>query len=383
MDEVSDRGDKGGKYAFSITLAEEFLNEMSRSGIGDGFSAAEVVHTLELPMMGPMELKVGLTITEVTFQMREEDQGRLHATVRAEGAVQVLGEVPMQPLPGAAHLRAEVLVAPHVELREDGSFAAVLDLVNCEMLSVTLERIAGVETTSIMQEQLGQLLISTIGGDLFQGLAAAMDTVGLELDSAVGSLLHMLGCSVGVANLEVLDGHLLLGIHGVDDLDGHARHVSGTGEAVSVTVASGVFPPLFQLLASGALGVDLPFEADFRSEHKQLSGRIRNTRLVEHPLIPDLRPGLHYSVVPRLRGEFLELVATEVWVELPFVPAPINRLSRLLGGAASLAPLKVRVPSTMTIPLHPELGTSMVVRISRVATVAEGITLTLESCTSA
>ena len=103
MDEVSDRGDKGGKYAFSITLAEEFLNEMSRSGIGDGFSAAEVVHTLELPMMGPMELKVGLTITEVTFQMREEDQGRLHATVRAEGAVQVLGEVPMQPLPGAAH----------------------------------------------------------------------------------------------------------------------------------------------------------------------------------------------------------------------------------------------------------------------------------------
>jgi len=100
-------------------------------------------------------------------------------------------------------------------------------------------------------------------------------------------------------------------------------------------------------------------------------------------LIPDLRPGLHYSVVPRLLGEFLELVATEVWVELPFVPAPINRLSRLLGGAASLAPLKVRVPSTMTIPLHPELGTSMVVRISRVATVAEGITLTLESCTSA
>src|SRR5690606_18461332 len=146
------------------------LNELAAAGVGDGIEVAELRNVFQLPMMGPLELAVRMTIVGVSFTMLADHDGALLGQVRATGEVEVLGDTPMAVLPGRARVRGDVLVRPIVELRADGSFVAILDLTGSELIGMELEGIDGLDADAGAQAQMSQMLFAAVGGELFEGL---------------------------------------------------------------------------------------------------------------------------------------------------------------------------------------------------------------------
>lgn len=366
-------------WAVSIVVPEECLNQLARSGIGDGLETEGFSNTFQLPMMGPVTLEVGMTITGVSFEMRSEHPERLLATIRAAGSVAFVGENPMPALPGLARVRGEVLVAPVVELHRDGSFRAVLDLANSELVGMTLEGIDGVAADAVAQVQMSEMLFAAVGGDLFLGLADQLGSVGIELDAEQSLPIVELGVRPGRAEVRVTDGTLVIGLPGVDDLDGHADVVDVSGNRVGVGLASESLSVLCARVASDAIGGPLPWELGVDTTERRLGASVRSPRLIESTRLPDLRSTLRATLRPRLVGSEIEIGLREAWIELPsIVPSVVNRLNRWVGGAAARAPLTVRIPATRELPVRPDSETMMEVAVTSIDVADHGVTATFD-----
>ena len=346
-------------WAVSVVVSEAFLNGMAASGIGDGIEAPGFRNTFHLPMMGPIEMSVGMTIVGVSFEMRASDANRLRATVRAAGLIEVHGNSPMPSFPGLAHVAGEVLVDPEIAFNADGTFVARLDLPGSELVGVRLEGIDGVEADESVAVQMGEMLFAAVGGELFEGLAARLGPFGLELGAEDALVMSELGVRPGPADVRVDDGRLLVGLRAVEGLEGRAQAVEVTDGGAGVGVAAGALASLVSRLAADKLGRSLPFELDLETRERRVGGRIRSTRLVGSEHLPDLRAGLRYTIRPRLDGDDLEISVREAWFELPLVPSFVNDVNRWFGGAASRAPWTVRIPSRTSVPVRPGSDVTM------------------------
>jgi hypothetical protein len=72
-------------------------------------------------------------------------------------------------------------------------------------------------------------------------------------------------------------------------------------------------------------------------------------------------------------GGRLELSVQAAWVELPsLVPSVVNQISRRLGGLVSLAPMRVRFPDTIDVPL-PDGDATLPVRIDDLRVTSDGL----------
>lgn len=366
------------RWALSVVITDEFLNTFAVNGIGEGVEVAEFVQTFHVPMLGAVELAVGMSIVGVEFRMRAGDEDRLHATVSAAGHVRILGEVPMD-LPGPARVRGEVLVPPIVRLDPDGTFTAVLDLPSSELVAMHFDGVDGLEGDAAAQAQMGEMLFATLGGELFAALAQQMGPVGLVLGPEQGRVLDELGVRPGPAELEVADGHLTVGLRAVPHLHGHAEVERVVGRRLRVGVAAGALSALVARLAEDTLGVPLPVELDVSARERRVGTSVRNPRLVDSPLVPDLRLDLRTTIRPRLVGDEVEFSLREAWVELPLVPDPVNRISRWFGGLAARAPLHVRMPARTTVPVRPDSDRRMDVSISGLDVGDDGVTLIVDA----
>jgi len=373
------------RNAVALVVPEEFLNRLAARGVGDGIAAPVLRNTFHLPMMGPLEMSVWMTIIGVSFEMRAGDGGRLRTTVRATGAIELHGDTPMPAMPGLARVSGEVLVDPVVERRRDGSFVAQLDLPGSELVAMTFEGFDGMESDGEAQAQMSQLLFGAVGGELFEGLANALGPVGIELTAEEAQRLDTIGVAIGPANVRVLSGRIEVRLPAVDELEGDGPIVRVDGARVGVGVASGVLSGLIaDLAASRSVGV-LPFELDASVVERSVDGRIRSTRLVDSPLLPDMRPGLRYRVEPRLLGDQLELVLRGAWLELPFVPPVINQFNRWLGGMATrvpeqfVGPLAIRLPATVNVPVRPDSDQMMSVTVAGLKMVDDGVEVVIET----
>ena len=366
-------------WALSAVVSEEFLNTLARNGIGDGIEAAELRQQFNLPLLGSIDLSIGMVIVEVSFQMLEEHGDRLLATIRATGAVTFHGDTLMPPLPGLARVRGDVLVRPRVELHPGGRFIAILDLAGSELVGMTFEGIDGIEAAAEAQAMMGQMLFAAVGGELFEGLADQMGSVGLELEPEQGHVFRELGVHPAPADIEVHQGAMTVGLPAVPGLEGRADAERVSGHRVGVGVAAGSLPALANRLAADAIGTPLPFEFDVIARDDRVGARVRNQRLVDSPYLPDLLPGFRSTVRPRLVGGNLELSLREAWVELPLVPAAVNRLNRFFGGVASLAPLNVSIPAHTTIPVRPDSDATLAMSIVGLEVERDGVAFVVEA----
>lgn len=373
-EEASDR-----HWALSVVVSEEFLNSLARNGIGDGIAAAELRQQFNLPMLGSIDLSIGMVIVGVTFQMLENNVDRLQATIRATGAITFHGDTPMPPLPGLARVRGEVMVRPRIELQPDGRFIAVLDLAGSELLGMAFEGIDGIESNVEAQEMMGQMLFAAVGGDLFEGLAQQMGSIGLELEPEQGYVFAELGVRPAPADIEMHHGAMTVGLPAVSGLEGRAAAERVNGQRLGVGVAAGALSALTNRLAADAMGAPLPFELDVIARDHRVGARVRNQRLVDSSWLPDLRPGLRSTVRPRLVDDRLELSLREAWVELPFVPPAVNRLNRFFGGVASLAPLSVSIPTQASIPVRPESAATLDLSIVGLEIERDGVAFIVEA----
>ena len=369
-------------WAASIVVPETFLNGLAASGIGDGIVVEPFTNLFQLPMMGPLELSVGMTITSVSFQMLDEHDGALRGTVRANGVVEILGDSPMPALPGSALVRGDVLVHPVIELFDDGSFRAILDLSNSELVGMELEGIEGLDTDAEVQAQMSQMLFGAVGGELFTGLAAQLGSLGLELGPEHGQLLVDLGVATGPAHIDIRDGEMIVGLPARPGQSGHAELVE-VGEAqVGIGLSSSALQTLCVRAATEAFGSPLPLDVDIDTTDRRLGTRVRGTRLVDNERFPDLRSSLRTTLRPRLVGDHIEISVREAWLEAPAILPPVailNRASRLRGGLASRAPLAVRVPSSARLPVRPDSDATMGVTVSALDVTSDGVRLVISA----
>ena len=101
---------------------------------------------------------------------------------------------------------------------------------------------------------------------------------------------------------------------------------------------------------------------------------MRQTRLLPDTF-PDLRSALRTEVRPRLVRGRLELAVQAAWVELPdVVPSIFNQLSRRLGELVSLAPMRIRFPSTLSVPL-PDSDDGLPLQIDDLRVTEDGLGL--------
>lgn len=366
-------------WAVSVVVPEEFLNRLATSGIGGGIVTPGFAQTFHLPMMGPVELAVGMTITGVEFAMSAAHPAHLLATIRAAGTVDLVGESMMPILPGVIRARGDVLVEPVIELAQDGTFRAVLDVANSTLVDMALEGIDGLPTDAEAQLQMSQMMFGALGGDLFAALAQQLGSIGLELDVDRSAAFAEMGIRPGRAIIEVEDGRLVVGLAGVDGLDGHADIVAVHGHRVGVGLASDSLSVLCARLAAEVIGGALPWEVTVDTSDRRLGARVRSTRLVESSLLPDLRSSLRTTLRPRLVDDQIEIGVREAWVELPGVLTAVNRLSRFVGGLASRAPLSVKIPASVEVPVRPDSDTTMRLSVASIDVADHGVAVTFDA----
>jgi len=373
------RSGTDGPWALSLTVSEGFLNQLAATGIGDGVEVPVFRETFPMPMLGEIELAMGMTIVGVSFEMLEGHPGRLKASIRAAGSIEILGDSAMPSMPGRAIVRGEVLVAPVIELREDGTFRAVLDLPGSELVGMVFEGFEGADTDVDTAAAVGQMLFATIGGELFEGLAHHMGMLGLDLDAETSAAFGLAGVEASPADVRVLDGQMVIGLPSIAGLEGHASPADCGVSGLGLGVADGALAEVLTVVGGLMLGVELPFDVEFVSDRRGIGGRVRNRRLVGSSLVPDLRSGLRYTLAPRLVGDHVEISVREAWVELPFVPPLVNQFNRVLGGAAGLAPLRIRLPARHQLPARPGTDETVELLVSRIEGVDGGVNATVDA----
>jgi len=175
------------------------------------------------------------------------------------------------------------------------------------------------------------------------------------------------------------DGAMTVGLPSNLGVSGHAEAERPGGNGLAVAIAAGSLTALINRLVSDSLGMAIPADLDVTASEGRVGGRMRNQRLVDSPLLPDLRPAVRTTVRPRLVDGNIELSLSEAWLELPLVPAPINRLNRWIGGVASRAPLSVSIPAQAELPVRPGSDAALRVEVTDLSIRPDGIALVIDA----
>jgi hypothetical protein len=177
--------------------------------------------------------------------------------------------------------------------------------------------------------------------------------------------------------VSVGSGTVTVSLPGDDELDGHALPVPVAGTRLGLGLANSVVDRLAQLLVLRAAGdLPVPFELEVDLGEQQIAGRLRQTRVLPE-FLPDLRSSLRTEVRTRLVRGRLELAVQAAWVELPpALPSLFNQISRRLGGLVALAPMKVRFPATIDVPL-PDGDATLPIRIDDLRVTGDGLGVVL------
>lgn len=370
-------GNQTETTAVGLTISEEFLNDLAAAGIGDGIDMGTTTQTFGLPMMGDVELTVSLAITKVTFVMSDDHPDSLLATIRAKGELIVGGDVPMPAFPGPVRVRGDVRVKPVIEYGRKQSLTAILDVSGSELVSSSLEGIDGLPADAEAQLQMSQMMFAAVGGDLFMDLAADLGHVGIEKRAGQVPQLSAMGAAPGAAEISIGDGEMWVGFPAKEGVVGTATPIDIHPGECGVSFASSAVGAAVNIAASLSLGMEAPVDHELQSNDGAMTGRVRNRRLVDSDVLPDFRPGLCYSVEPRIVGEVIEVKLSEAWIELPLVPSFVNKLSRAVGGAIAAAPISTALPTSFPIPTGPDGDGEATVSVLELSPTANGLDLTL------
>ena len=393
-DTVGTSGDRPRRWAMCVSVSDGLLNDLALIGLGDGIPLEAVEQEINMPAMGEVRLRLALTVHSVQFDLRAEDGGRARVTVRGSGDVTVRGSdyegdtvssgalgLPAPPAPLPVALTA--LAAPYLELRDDHTLSFGLHLRDAELVSLDVDTQAevpeGVDAdswTGVLN--MTSMMFTMMGHELFGGLGEAVGSVGLDLGADVGAVLAGLGADPGVADAQVGSGVLTICLPAGDGVEGRALPVPVAGRRLGVSLArSGVDRLAAQLLDRSLGGLPLPVEVDLDLGDHKVAGRLRQPRLVSDRF-PDLRTSVRTDVDVRLAHGRLELAVTSAWLEYPSpVPGVLNRLNRRLGGLWSMAPLRVRLPDTVQVPLIPGVDTTVGIRVDDLRVAPDGIGVAL------
>jgi hypothetical protein len=378
-----------------LSVTQDLLNDLVLFAVGGGVELEPLETSLALPGMGEVDVRLALTITGAALTLSSADDGRARVVVRADGDVSARSvafgagpedvpagamglPVPPAPIP----VRVEALVRPEVELREDHSLSVGLDLSDATLVELAVDDEAptpeGVDP-SAWQGMLSMfsMMFGVLGSGLFDSLGEHVGTAGLELPADVGDLLVQLGVAPGRAEVSVASGTVTVSLAGDESLGGRALPVPVAGTRLGLGLANSVVDRLAHLLVLRAAGdLPVPFELEVDLGEQQVAGRLRQTRILPE-FLPDLRSSLRTEVRTRLVGGRLELAVQSAWVELPpVVPSLFNQLSRRIGGLVSLAPMKVRFPATIDVPL-PDADMTLPIRIDDLRVTSDGLGIVL------
>ena len=381
-------------WALCASVTQDLLNDLVLFAVGEGVELAPLEQHINLPAMGEVQLRLALTITGGSFELRGDDGGRARVVITADGDVSVrsidyegdvLESAPMaMPAPPAPiPVRVEALVEPYLELRDDHTVSVGLDLSRAELVSLTVDASAPVPAgvdpmvwTGITQ--MTGMMFGTMGDGLFASLGEHVGSVGMDLGPDIGILLHDLGVDHGRADARVSSGVLTFGLRAHDGVVGRAVPVPISGKRLGVGLASSGVDRLAHQLLERAIGdLPLPFELEVDLGEQQVGGTLRQTRLLSERF-PDLRGAVRTEVRPRLVRGRLELTVQAAWVELPsFLPSVFNDISRRVGGLLALAPLRFRFPATVAVPIVPGSDDTLPVRVDDLRVTAEGAGIAL------
>lgn len=393
------------RMAMCASVTQEMINELLPFVVGAGISMDPLETSVSLPGMGEVPVRLGLTVVGVNCALNPDDEGRVRIFVSANGEVSTgdagapdrpaasgdagsdastpLGVAGMaMPLIPAAPIPVlgEALVAPFVDVAPNGVISVGLDLREAVFVSVTTDQAAPVPEGVDAQVWPGVvamfgLLLGGVGESLFMSLGEHVGTASIELDPGIGAMLLDLGVRPGPAHVSVSSGLLTVGLAADASVRGAALPVPIAGKRVGMGLASSVVDLItHQLLLRAAGDLPLPFELEVSLGEQSVGGRVRNTRLLPESF-PDLRSSLRTEVRTRLLRGQLELSVQSAWLELPSVlPSFVNRLSKRVGDMAALAPLKVKFPAVVQVPL-PDMDDTIGVQIDDLRVTTDGIGL--------
>lgn len=396
LEVVRDRPSRvGPERAVVVSVTEDLLNDLVMFAVGGGVALEPLETSLALPGMGEVDVRLALTVTGGTMRLSADDDGRARVVVTALGDVSARSvafgaepesvpdggmglPVPPAPIP----VRVEALVRPEVELRADHTVSVGLDLSDATLVSLAVDDEAevpeGVDPAT-WQGMLSMfsMMFGVLGTGLFDSLGEHVGTAGLELPAEVGDVLVQLGVAPGRAEISISSGTVTVSMAGDDELDGRALPVPVAGTRLGIGLADSVVDRLAQLLVLRAAGdLPVPFELEVDLGEQQVAGRLRQTRILPE-FLPDLRSSLRTEVRTRLVRGRLELAVQSAWVELPpVVPSVFNQISRRLGGLVALAPMKIRFPDTLDVPL-PDGDMTLPVRIDDLRVTNDGLGVVL------
>jgi len=387
------------------SITEDMLNDVLLFVVGAGVPIEPINTPVALPGMGEVGIRLALTVTGATAQLRSEDDGRVRVIVSADGDVSTTstdyegddmeagigvppaatGSMAMPLPPAPIPVRVEALARPFIELREDSSLWLGVDVRTAELVSLQTDASApvpdGVDPAAwVGLTAMFGMLFGSLGDGLFASLGEQIGAVDMELDSEIGDMLTRLGVATGPASISVSSGLLSVGLLASDEVRGHALPVPIAGKRVGIGLASSVVDALSHLLILRAVGdTPLPFELEVDLGEQQVGGRLRNARVLPESF-PDLRSALRTEVRTRLLRGRLELSVQAAWLELPpVVPSIFNTLSRRLGELVSLAPIRVRFPARIELAVIPDSTDTLPIVIDdlRVTTDGVGVVLSL------
>jgi hypothetical protein len=374
------------------------VNDLLLFVVGAGVPLEPLETQVALPAMGQVAVRLALTVTGASVDLRADDDGRVRIVVVADGDVSTTAESydgavadagigtegaatsPSLPTPPAPiPVRVEALARPLVELREDGTVSIALDVRDAELVSLRTDDTApvpeGVDPAawSGILAMFG-MLFGSLGAGLFETLGEHVGTVGTELGPEVGAVLRELGVAPGPADVSIASGLVSIGLRADEQVRGRALPVPISGTRVGLGLAASAVDALAHRLVLQAVGdVPVPFELDVDLGEQQVGGRLRNARVLPSSF-PDLRSSLRTEVRTRLLRGRLELSVQAAWVELPPVLPPIfNQLSRRLGELVSLAPIRVRFPAEIGLPVIPDSEDTLPVQIDDLRVTTDGL----------
>jgi len=389
------------RWAICASITEDMLNDLMLFVVGGGVALEPLDTNVALPAMGDVGVRLALTVTGASFDLRADDAGRVRIVVTADGDVSTraadydgdttdagigtgaptVGGMAMPTPPAPIPVRVEALVQPFIELRADHTVSLGLDVRSAELVSLQTDPDApvpdGVDPAawSGILSMFG-MLFGALGDGLFESLGEHVGSVGRDLDPQVGSILAELGVAVGHADISVSSGLLSIGLPATAAVEGRAQPVPIAGKRVGLGLAASVVDSVAHRLVLQAIGdVPLPFELDVDLGEQFVGGRLRNARVLPSSF-PDLRSSLRTQVRTRLLRGRLELSVQAAWVELPSaLPSIFNQVSRRLGELVSLAPIRVRFPARVGLPVIPDSTDTIPVEVDDLRVTRDGVGL--------
>ncbi len=222
--------------------------------------------------------------------------------------------------------------------------------------------------------QMFGMVFAVLGGGLFESLGEHVGRAEVALPDDVADILRSLGVAPGAGDVKVSSGLLTVGLPAAESVRGRALPVPIAGKRVGLGVASSLVDGICHLLIERVAGdLPLPFEIDVDLGEQQVGGRLRQSRLF--PVnFPDLRTALRTEIRPRLLRGRLELSVQSAYLELPpALPSIFNHVSRRLGDLVSLAPVRVRLPSTIQLPIIPDSTDTIGIEIDDLSVTTDGL----------